>query len=305
MITLHKLKIFLTVCDRGSFNQAAQQLLLAQSVVSQHMQDLEVTLGAPLFERTSRGVQPTQAGTTLYDYAKRIFTLLHDAEREILQIGATQQTLSIAATPGVSVYLLPMWLQTLQAAHPTINVSLQTALTGEVTRDVLSGRYDLGFLEGELRELDQAAIGRITLRNIDYFVTVQAGHLWADRESIKPDELETQPFINRQPSSRTRRWLETVFDTQHVRLRTVAELDSPGAIKYALLNNMGVAILPDYAIARETERGEIILLRIEDVPLRRPLLMIWAKDRVFNPVQRAFIGLLSADFPALSAVLLQ
>lgn len=304
MITLHKLKLFMVVYDRGSFNMAAQELYMAQSAVSQHIQTLESALGTPLFERSTRGVRPTRAGEILYDYAGRMLRLLSEAERSIMQAGgAPGKPLAVSATPGLSVYLLPPWLQRFQQTHPQFTVALQTALTHEVVRDVLNGRYDLGFVEGELNELDQNSLGKMRFSELEYFVMVGARHEWAGRESVTVHDLHGQPYINRLPNSRARLWLENILSARDVRLRTTAELDSPGAIKYALLNQMGISVLPHYAVEREVERGEIHQLRLEGLELKRPLLLIWDKREVFSTLQRAFIGLLAEDAPPLQILL--
>ena len=304
MITLHKLKLFIVVYERGSFNQAAQALYLAQSAVSQHIQGLETALGTKLFERSPQGVQPTAAGDTLYRYAQQMLQILAEAEREIMQIEQiSEQQLIVSATPGLTVYLLPLWLQQFQRSYPHISVSLRTALTQDVVREVLHGRDDLGFLEGELAELDQPHLGRMRLQEIEYFVMVHGQHEWAGRDLILPEELARQPFITRQPGSRMRRWLEQTLSAHQLRLHAVAELDSPGAIKYALLNRMGVAILPQYAVEREVERGEIALLRLANIPLSRPLMLVWDKRQPFSPLQRAFIVSLTAVAPQLQILL--
>ncbi|MEO8393079.1 MAG: LysR family transcriptional regulator [Chloroflexota bacterium] len=304
MITLQKLKLFVVVYERRSLNQAAQELYMAQSAVSQNIQSLEAALDARLFERSPRGVQPTEAGDKLYSYARRILQLLTEAEREILSLGDTQ-SLSVAATPGVSVYLLPNWLQQFQRTQSNLSVSLQTALTSEVVRDVLNGRYDLGFLEGELEELDQPTLGRMRVQDIDYFVTVNANHPLAVREQISIQELNTLPLINRQPTSRTRRWLGAQSEVYGVNARSVAELDSPGAIKYALLSDgqSGYAILPRYAVDREIQRRELALIPLIETELKRPLLLVWNKGKSFTPTQRSFIALLAQDAAQLQILL--
>ena len=304
MITLHKLKIFMVVYDKRSFNAAATDLYMAQSAVSQHIASLESALGTSLFERSSRGVTPTQAGDVLYEYAGRMMTLLNDAERAIMRLSDAQTgQLGVSATPGVSVYLIPMWLQQFQTMHPTINVSLQTALTGEVVRDVLNGKYDLGFLEGELDELEQEALGKMRVADADYFVTVHPDHAWGKRESITFADFASAPFINRQPSSRARRWLESTLKPFGVKLKNTAELDSPGAIKYALLNKMGVAVLPRYSVEREVERGELHLIRLDEIELKRPLMLVWDKRDPFTPIQRAFVGMLAESSDGLARLL--
>ncbi len=304
MITLHKLKLFIVVYERGSLNQAAHELYMAQSAVSQHMQSLEAALGTALFERSPRGVIPTRAGKTLYGYAQRILQLLSEAEREIIHMGETPP-LNVAATPGVSVYLLPAWLQRFQQTHTAVSISLQTVLTAAVVRDVLNHRYDLGFLEGELDELDQPDLGRMRAAELEYFVLVQPRHPFAQQGTISVQALSAAPLINRQPASRARRWLEGRLNAYGVQVRSAAELDSIGGIKYALLTEgqTGFAILPRYAVEREVERGELALVHLQETDLRRPLLLVWDKRRAFNPVQRAFIALLAEGAPQLRILL--
>jgi DNA-binding transcriptional LysR family regulator len=304
MITLHKLKLFIVVYERRSLNQAAQELYMAQSAVSQNIQRLEAALGVPLFERSPRGVQPTPAGEALYPYAWRILALLAEAERAIMLM-SEKQALNVVATPGVSVYRLPDWLQRFQRGQVNVSVSLQTALTAEVVREVLAGRYDLGFLEGELEELDQPTLGRMRVEDIEYFVTVRADHPLASQTTLSINELSQLPLINRQPTSRARRWLETRLQAYGVVVRSMAELDSPGAIKYALLSEgqLGFALLPRYAVEREAERGELALLRLDETDLKRPLLLVWDKRQPFTPIQRAFIALLAQDAPHLQILL--
>jgi DNA-binding transcriptional LysR family regulator len=230
--------------------------------------------------------------------------LLNDAERDIMHLTqAEQHQLMVGSTPGVSVYLLPMWLQQFQLTHPNVNVALQTVLTSEVVRDVLNGRYHLGFLEGDLQELDQEALGRMRLTDIEYLIMVNARHPWANQSTIALSDLSQQPFINRQPNSRTRHWLDQTLRARGIQLRSVAELDSPGAIKYALLNQMGVAILPRYVVEREIDRGELHALTLGELELKRPLMLVWDKRQPFSPIQRAFISLLANEAPQLQLLL--
>ena len=303
MITLHKLALFRAVYEQGSFNRAAQSLYLAQSVVSQHIQDLEATLGVQLFERTARGVRPTAAGEKLYEYAKRILDLVKEAERVVAQTDeAAEQVLTVGATPGVSVYLLPRWLNYFQQQHPNIGVQLQTALTVDIMRDVQAGHYDLGFIEAEPIELKEFSLHFHRIREVTYWVVASPHHPWHGRNSVTIEDLLHEPFITRQPSSRARKWMEAALGRAAGHLRIVAELDSPGAIKFALLNGMGVAILPDYVVEREVERGELMRLALEGVDLKRSLLMLWSAQQ-FSPVQRAFVETLAVFAPEVHTLL--
>lgn len=305
MLSFHKLKIFITVAESGSFNKAAQELMISQSGVSQHMRDLEASLGTDLFIRSPQGVSKTDAGELLYTHGQQILKLVAEAEEEITQLGQRDKPrLALGTTPGVSVYILPKWLRLFQDHHTDVQVFLDAVKTAQVTAGVLSGQYDLGFLEGELEELDQAGLGKLDIQTIEYQVMVNADHPWSRRDSITLPELAKQPFINRQPSSRTRQWLERTLAEHDMTLNNAAELDSPGTVKYALLSGMGVGILPDYAVVREVERGEIHTLQLESLTLCRPLKLVWSKHQPLSSVQEAFLHTVEAvTAPSLTSLL--
>jgi len=304
MITLHKLKIFILVCEQGSLNKAAGALYLSQSAVSQHIQDLEASLGTQLLERSPRGTHPTAAGEVLLDYARQMIQLLAHAERDIVQIDTAQSLqLDIGATPGISVYLIPRWLRDFQTDYDNINVSMQTGLTKDIIAGVMDTRYDLGFVEGEIDDLTRDGLGQLPFYNMAYDVVVGASHPWADQTMISGEQLSGHPFITRQPTSRTRRWLEAVLASHDIRLKNTTELDSPGTIKYALLEGGGISILPRYAVEREVERGELKVLSIEGIVLDRSLRLVWNQRLPLTTTQRAFLNMLVPSAPQLSMLL--
>ena len=63
---------FLAVLDAGSVSAAAQRSGARQPTLSRHVAELEAQLGAPLFERTGRGVVPTAAALAIVDAARRM-----------------------------------------------------------------------------------------------------------------------------------------------------------------------------------------------------------------------------------------
>jgi len=256
MLSLYKLEIFGTVVQVGSFSGAAQRLYMTQPAVSQHIQDLEARLGTPLFLRGRRGVTLTPAGKTLYEYTQRILQLVAEAESAVTNVQHLDSgQVTIGATPGVSVYLLPDWIGSFRALYPQLNVSIQTATTTEIANGVLEHQVDIGFVEGELETIGSKRLGSLVLRPVDLFVVVSATHPWHERERVTLDELDQQPFITRQPGSRTRAWVDDLFSQRGVQPRVVGEFDNQEAIKRAVISNIGVSILPDYAISRETAAG--------------------------------------------------
>lgn len=77
-MNLHSLRLFATVVEAGSMSEAAAQLGVSQSAISQAIKALEANLDAELLDRSRKPVRPTAAGETLYSESR---PLLADAER--------------------------------------------------------------------------------------------------------------------------------------------------------------------------------------------------------------------------------
>lgn len=303
MLNLYKLDIFMQTVEAGSFSKAAERLLMSQSGVSQHIQDLERTLGVKLLLRTPRGVQLTEAGKTLYDYAQRIVTLAMEAEAAVMDLSqlAAGEVL-VGATPGVGVYVLALWVQSFRLRYPQLTVSVQTDITPRIVEMLLTQRLELGIVEGELNLPSNTPLAAHELESVEHFAVVGRKHSFWTRESITLDDMAGQTLITRQRESQTRIWLDQVLAENGIRVRIGAEFDNVESIKRAVMAGTALAILPDYVVADEKEMGMLHALPIAGNPLQRVIKLLWDKRRPFGPVARSFLRHLSARFPALGEV---
>ena len=80
-MNIHEYKIFLDVCNTKNFSETARNNFITKSAIIQHINKLEQKLGIKLFERTSRGVNLTDAGKALQPLAKGII----EKESEIIK----------------------------------------------------------------------------------------------------------------------------------------------------------------------------------------------------------------------------
>lgn len=297
MLSLYKLEIFMLAAEQGSFSKAAERLYLSQSAVSQHIQELESTLGTSLFERGRRGVTLTEAGHTLFDYTQKILKLIAEAENAVTNVhNLADGQVNIGATPGINIYLLPGWIQLFQQQHPNLTASLQTDTTQNIIKLIHQGKLDIGIVEGEIAE-DMEHLGVCALQEIDLFVIIGRWHQCWYRKTAPPDALDGQAFVVRQQGSQTRTWFESILAQHHIKPRVIAEFDNPESLKHAVASGMGITILPEYVVQREVEMGLLKAIPIENVPLRRTLKLIWDERHPFSPITRAFLLTLAQKFP--------
>lgn len=299
MLSLYKLEIFNAVAMEGSFSKAAQRLLLTQPAVSQHIRDLEVSLHVELFERGNRGVKLTSAGETLLDYTRCILRMLAEAEEAVRGVqDVAEGVLSVGATPGPAIYLLPAWIQSFHARFPGVTVSLNTDTTGVVASDLLAQRAELGFVEGEQEVA--FPLNSLPLREIRLYLVVGLQHPWREHGSVPIEALGGQPFVTRPPGSQTRQWIEQVFNRYGVTPRVVAEFDHPEAIRQAVASGLGVTILPEWGL--ENGDSRLMALSIEGVKLQRTLRLMWNESVPLKPAARAFLSTLTETFPQLAQI---
>jgi DNA-binding transcriptional LysR family regulator len=300
MLNLYKLEIFAIVVQSGSFSAAADRLLLTQPAVSQHIQDLESALGARLFDRGRRGVTLTAAGEKLNEYTRSILRLVAEAEAAVTDVTQLASgEMSVVATPGVSVYLLPDWVQAFRRQYPKLTVQVQTSTTPQIVAQLQSGKADIGLIEGELESIDTTGIGVLALEEVEQLIVVGPAHPWWNRESVVCADLNGQNFVMRQRISQTRLWLDSRFQAVGTQIHVVAEFDNVESIKRAVSKNMGISILPGYAIVSEVEAGSLRGLTVTDKPLCRTLKLVWNEESFLSPVTRAFLRFLEHYFPAL------
>jgi DNA-binding transcriptional LysR family regulator len=119
------MRSFLAVMDAGSLLGAARALATSQPTIGRHIAALEQELGVPLFERTGRGLVPTQAARTIVEHA-RDMAVGADAVARALEGAAAvvAGTVRITASETVATYLLPELVVALRAEEPGIDVEV-------------------------------------------------------------------------------------------------------------------------------------------------------------------------------------
>lgn len=297
MISLIKLEVFAAVFQEGSFTQAARRLLMTQSAVSQHIMDLERALGTTLFTRGQHGATPTDSGERLYIYVSQILRLISEAEHDLTNVTALDEGQAvIGATPTLSMYLIPQWVRTFRMQYERLSVSLRTATTSEIVDQVLGHQLDIGFVEGEVTGSISSSLGMGTLGEIQMVIVVGHAHPIANRQTITIEELATIPFVMRPPNSKTRLWVDHLFQRHGLHPTISAEFDSPESIKQTLAMGTCATILPDYAVREDELQTRFRLLHLQDIPLLRTLKAVWNAQHAIKPIAAAFLEIARQEY---------
>lgn len=144
---LKELTYIVTIADEGSISRAADKLYMAQSSLSQFLQQYESELGTLLFMRTSRGVRPTASGSVFISHARQILLHYRRAQSElwdIEELRGGQIELGISTFRGT--YLLPKVLKRFHEAYPNIHVEITEKDSVLLEDLVLEGLLDIALI---------------------------------------------------------------------------------------------------------------------------------------------------------------
>jgi DNA-binding transcriptional LysR family regulator len=146
ILELRHLRYFASVAENLSFHRAAVQLNLSQQQVSQTILNLESIVSARLFDRTTRKVTLTEAGTTLLAHAHAVFDQLDRAVSET-QLSARGETgrLKIGIAGGTADSLLPRVFSVFRERFPGIYLDIRLQSSGAQLEAVAQREIDAGF----------------------------------------------------------------------------------------------------------------------------------------------------------------
>ncbi|MBD3648808.1 MAG: LysR family transcriptional regulator, partial [Pseudomonadales bacterium] len=160
MPRIDSLRVFSEVVNTRNFTSAAKRLGLSPSAVSKQIGLLEDRLGVRLLNRTTRSVNPTEAGVLFFERCRHILDELDEAEKLVADMDSTPRgTLKIAAEPVFGRAMLARILADYTRAYPGVHAEL--FLTDHSLELVKQG-FDAGI---HLGPLNDPALTAITFAN--------------------------------------------------------------------------------------------------------------------------------------------
>lgn len=192
---IRQLRYFIAVAEHLNFTEAANQLFIAQSSLSQRIAELEKTLGVKLFERNKRSVQLTSAGKVFLKEASYLLQKYEEATERTRQADSgIQGTLNIGFL-GYSVnQFLPKCIKKFRREYPLIQLKLDRYSHGRLNEALKNDELDLTFTSSfGLRNIPNLEVLKV-YSDIST-VVVYEDHPLASYEKVKMAELNEESFI--------------------------------------------------------------------------------------------------------------
>lgn len=285
-ITLRQIRTFLAVIETGSFRRAAEIVHLSQPAVTAHVQQLEVTLGIALLDRTTRRIRITPAGERFRTRSEHALAELNAVTAELRDEAAIQHgRVLVACVPTIASSLLPETLARFSAKYPKINVRIHDVVSADILVQLVQELVGIGIGPRPLGRSD------FTFRQVTkdpYVAVVAHNHPWVSRKSVSLRDLATAPFLTMLRGSNVRTTLEDAMRAQQLTFKPIYEVQHHYTLGGMVEAGLGVTALPSMAVSMLSQP----LLRT--VPIRRPVILrevgiLTLRGKQLSPADQAFV----------------
>jgi DNA-binding transcriptional LysR family regulator len=281
---LNQLRSFAAVARHRHFTRAAEELHLGQPAVSQHVRKLEAELGLPLFARTSRSVELTEAGDLLLERVERVLAELDDAVHELAELrGLRRGHLTVGAMQSLAPFDLAASLATYRNAYPYIDISVIEGPARALIEDVLADRLDLAFTPLPTELPDGLEAHELFTEQV-VAIAGRASPLAAHR-TVDMADLRNEPFVFLQGGTGLRTMVERAAEAAGFRPRAALETHELTRVVDLVAQGLGVSVVSPAVAADAADRVAALILR---PPIERRVALVWRAGRRLSPAAAAY-----------------
>ena len=269
MLDPHRLGVFQSVMVTGSVQEAADNLRMTPSAVSQHIAALQRQTGLDLFDRVGRGIVPTAAAEALMAQAETVLQQWHRLDDYVadLRDGRTGR-LVLGYFPSAGSTLLPSIVRQITAEFPDLVVEL--VLTEVGARSTIP---DIDVAMDHTENTRRPGYRKVPLTEDPYILAVHHEHPLARRRALTLTDLKGEGWVSNDSFANPghRIVLAACAAKGFTPRFTVQAQDHHSALGFVAAG-VGITVLPRLA-ARIIPDG-VVRVRITDPPVRQLVAMV-------------------------------
>ena len=287
-VELRHLHYFLAVVEELHFGHAAERVHISQPPLSQAIQTLERQVGVQLLRRTSRVVEPTEAGLAFAEHARRTLASAGAALEAAREAGGAEWTLRIGVSPYVSSGVLQGLLDGLRKRETASRVTFTDVAVGEQVKRLRDGELhigvfaDAGGYQGlECEPLEPA-------EEVRAFVT--DGHPLLKKKALAPEDVKRETLLTL-PAAADPELHDLLLERMRTAGYAFAETrEASGHLPRDLLLGVacghGIAVAPA-STAHVCDAGALVEVRpLKSPPLLPDIVVAWQQDSLWHLRER-------------------
>lgn len=293
-ITVEQMRIIVRIADEGGFTPAAGALNLSQSSLSRTVALVERVIGTRLFDRTTRTVALTAAGTEFVRTAVRV---VENYDRSMNNFAAylsgPSGRLRLATLPSLAATLLPSLIDRFHQTFPRVTIDLMDLKAAEIIELCRDGTVDLAITaeDAGLHDSLPASFRFSPVAEEEFACILPENHPLADRRTVRWSDLAGQPFVSFTSASSVRRITDRtpaaagIVPSQSVSAGTIS------AVAGLCAAGLGLSAVPGFVIPMTRVAG-VEVRPLTGGAVTRRIGILQDADRVASPAVEEFLALL-------------
>lgn len=268
----------LKVVEMGSYTKAADVLSLSQPAVSQHIRQIESSLGVQIFDHSHNRLQLTHEGEIVVHFARSMVALQRNLEQTLKSEREQIHSLTVGITHTAESSAIINALASYVNRFDKLSLKIITNTSSNLYAMLRNFELDFAFVEGRVND---PALGCMMLDTDCLVLAVPPDHTLAGQGTVTIDQLKKEKLILRLPNSNTRNLLVASLESQNLSINDfniVMEIDSIATIKDLIRGGFGVSVLAKSACMSELRRGRLSLLTIENFSMMREINIVYLKN---------------------------
>lgn len=275
MDRIDAMRLFIRVADAGSFSRAAIDLELGQPTVSRRIQDLEATLGATLFLRTTRSLSLTEAGTRFYSRAADILAEFDEAEAEarglehepvgLLRLSCAASMARLVIGPQIPEFL---------ELYPHIRIDL---MLDDTYTDLASEGVDLAFRIGTLQD---SSLMAKKLGTAPRALWASPAYLEQRGTPLHPSDLSNHLALTFRQAGHTEWKLVKNGETISVPVDGKFKASSGEMLLLGARKGLGILLAPGWLVSACADCGELIRVLPDWEAESSPVHVVWSAGKL-------------------------
>lgn len=289
-MNLNILKTYVRVVETQNLSRTADEFGLSQPAITKQIQALEDKYGVLLLERSGRRLKTTEAGDTLYNFAKEIIKYMDKTDKAMEEVSESRRgSLCIGASTIPGQYIIPPLLKNFKDKFPNVSISLDIGDTEKIFTKIIERELDIGFVGGWINNRKVEGFKWLEDKLV---VIVPENHKLAINEEVEVTDLATEKWIFREKGSGTQRAVEELLLAHGIKkdeLNIYIEAGSTEAALAMVESGVGISIMSDWAIKKIDTRRKIKALKINSSNAQRSIYIIFPRQKARRKSVNSFL----------------
>lgn len=294
IMEIRNIKSFVKICESRSFSKAAIELGYSQSSVTMQIKQLENELQVQLFDRIGKTIQITDDGRKFLHFASQILINTENAKQALNKDSTVNGEIRIGILESVCTAYLPELLKHFHNSFPNVNTIIEIGTFHELSNSLNSNTIDLLWTYDLPIEANEW-IKAYSFDN-DICIISSISNSFATYNTLSLQDIMYENFIFTENDCSYRTIFETKLRALNNTPNIFLEIGNTEIIKKFVAANLGISILPRFAIEDELMNNRLAHLNVVDFDLKMQNQLFIHKNKWVTSSIKAFLDLVSGSF---------